>query len=167
MKKARLGFTIYSDDNELLVDEDKDREFKEKQLKWERRQRELLRKRKCYNKNKDKYNKQRRDKSNSILGKFNQSKNKATKCGQKWELSLEEWQQVWIDAGWVIVPGTVSPSNPRGVRRTAFSMRGPNRFENTMMARKDLTLPWSVDNVKIVYRSAPLVGSAYHSTTGT
>jgi len=164
VKKARLGFKIYSLDSELLVDEDRDIEFRAKQKKWLSRKKELARKLRCYNKNKEKYNAQRRDVASSIGGRFKVSKTKAKTSGQEWLLSEKEWQDIWIEAGWVVVPGTISPQRPGGVRRTAYSMRGPNKFENTMMARKDLSKAWSKDNCYIVFRSEPLIGSPYHLT---
>ena len=164
MRKARLGFKILSAEGELLVDEDKDFVRKEKDKKWAQRQRMLARKLRCYNKNKKKYNAQRKAKASTPSGKYHVSKMKALQIGQKWEMTSEEWSNIWMDAGWVIIPGTVSPSNPKGVRRTAYAMRGPNKFTNTMMARADLAGPWSVDNCYIVFRSAPLAESDYHVT---
>ena len=168
MRKARLGFKIFSLDNELLVDEDAEFERKEKDKKYASRKRELERKLRCYHRNKEKYNAQRRARAATITGRYQASKEKALKAGQKWELTQSEWEQIWIDAGWVVIPGTVGPENPSGVRRTAYAMRGPNKFTNTMMARRDLTRPWTVENCYIVFRSEPLIGSQYHVTkTGT
>lgn len=166
MRKARLGFKIFSLDDELLVDEDKDFERKEKDKEYASRKKELARKLRCYSKNKEKYNAQRRARAATIRGKFLAARDKACKVGQGWELTQSEWEQIWMDAGWVIIPGTIDPSkNPGGIRRTAYAMRGPNKFTNTMMARSDLTKPWSVDNCYIVFRSEPLIGSNYHATT--
>jgi len=162
VRKARLGFKIFSTCDELLVDEDKEFERKELDKKAMSRKRELARKRRCYTKNKQKYNARRRAKNATIAGRYQTSKEKAEKCGQKWDLTQQEWEQIWIDAGLVQVPGTINPSNPSGVVRTAYAMRGPNRFANTMMTRHDLTQPWSVSNCYIVFRSEPLIGSQYH-----
>jgi hypothetical protein len=163
MQKARLGFKIYSLDKEMLVDEDKDFERKEKDQVWASRQKMLARKLRCYNKHKEKYNAQRREQAATIAGRYKSSKTKALQVGQEWNLSQDEWQNIWMDAGWVIIPGTVSPSSPMGVRRTAYAMRGPNKFTNTMMARTDLNDAWSVENCYIVFRCAPLEGSIYHT----
>ena len=164
MKKARLGFEIFSLEGELLVEEDKDFVRQEKDKEWAMRQRMLARKLRCWNKHKEKYNAQRRAKASTIAGRYHTCKTKAVKIGQGWDMTEEEWQQIWIDAGQVIVPGTVGPSNPLGMRRTAYAMRGPNKLSNTMMARKDLAQPWSVENCYVVFRSEPLENSIYHVT---
>jgi len=162
MRKARLGFKIFSLDNELIVEEDKDFERKDFNIKLTRHLKDKARKLKNYNNHKEKYNAQRRAKASTIDGKYHNAKRKAIILGYGWEMDREEWIQIWIDAGFVIIPGTVGPSNPSGVKRTAFSMRGPNKFTDTLMARTDTTKPWSKDNAYIIFRSAPLVGSQYH-----
>lgn len=165
MRKARLGFKIYSLDDELLVEEDKDFVRKEKDKKWATHQKSKARKLRCYNKHKEQYNAQRRRKASTIRGKFLNSRKKATDKGHGWELSQSEWEDLWLGAGFVRIPGTISVMNPTGEVRTAFSIRGPNRLENTMMTRKDLSTAWSPTNCYIVYRGEPLEGSYYHTVT--
>ena len=164
MRKARLGFEILSLEGELLVDEDKDFERKEKDKVWASRQKELARKLRCYNKHKVKYNAQRRAAAATIGGRYKASKTKALNVGQGWDFTQEEWQQLWIDAGMITLPGSVGPSTPEGVQRTAYALRGPNKFDNTMMARKDVSKPWSTSNCYIVFRGEPLSDSAYSTT---
>lgn len=166
MRKARLGFEIYSLEDELLVDEDKDFERQEKDKIWASQQKSKARKLRCYNKNKEKYNAQRRAKAATIAGRYLQAKKKATDLAQGWNMTQTEWEGIWMSAGWIIVPGTVGPSNPKGKRSTAYAMRGPNKLTNTMMARRDLAAPWAVDNCYIVFRSEPLSESVYHVTMG-
>ena len=162
MRKARLGFKIYSLDDELLIEEDKDFERREKDKAWDVHKRAKARKLRCYNKHKEQYNAQRRQKAATIKGKFDNSKIKAINNGQKWELTQKEWEDIWIGAGFVRIPGTLTIVNPTGTVKTAYSIRGPNRLENTMMSRGDLGGPWSVHNCYIVYRGEPLEGSYYH-----
>ena len=164
MRKARLGFEIYSLDDELLVEEDKDFVRKEKDKVWASMQKSKVRKLKCYNKHKEQYNAQRRAKAATIKGRFEASRTKALKVGQKWKLTQKEWEGIWISAGWVRIPGTIDATNPRGDLRTAYMLRGPSKLDNTMMQRHDLGGPWSVDNCYIAYRGAPLEGSTYHYT---
>ena len=101
----------------------------------------------------------------TVRGKYVQSKRKAKSLGQEWHFTQEEWESLWVEAGWVIVPGTVSAANPRGERRTAYAMRGGNRHNNTYMQRIDLSQGWSKDNCVIMFRGKPLLESKYHATS--
>jgi hypothetical protein len=165
MRKARLGFKIYSTDDELLVDEERDFDYVEKEKRWDSHQKAKARKLRCYNKNKEKYNAQRRVAASTISGRYKSAKIKAGKMGQEWEFTQEEWEDMWINAGWVSIPGTLSPSAPEGVRRPAYALRGGNRFSNTMMARSNLSGPWCTANCYIVFRGEPLSRSIYSANS--
>ena len=163
VQKTRLGFKIYSLEDELLVNEDVDFERKDMNAALTSLMKERGRKLRNYTRHKDKYNKQRRDRASTIEGKYYAAKRKAKNAGYGWEMTKDQWVRVWMDAGFIIVPGTVSPTTPLGVRVTAFSLRGPNKYTNTLMARKDTTKPWAHDNAYIVFRGDPLIGSRYHA----
>lgn len=165
VEKVRMPFKVLSLEGELLVEEEKDLELAAKEAAWSTREKIRANKRKCWHKNKAKYDVARKARASTIHGRFLSARRKALSVGQRWELSEEEWQKLWIDAGFVVIPGTIDPSHPRGERRTAYAMRGPNRFSNTYMTRKDLGKPWSYDNCYIGFRGGPLVGGMYHSTT--
>jgi len=162
MRKARLGFKIHSLDGELLVEEDVDFERKEMDKEYAARQHMLKRKLTWWNNNSKECNNRRREKASTIIGKFKASRKKALSVSQEWDLTQDEWESIWINAGWVVIPGTISPSNPSGVRKTAYAIRGPSKLENTMLARKDLGDSWNIDNCYIVYRCEPLIASEYH-----
>lgn len=163
MRKARLGFKIYSLDDELLVEEAEDFVWREEDKKIHSARKDRARKLRCYNKHKERYNANRRERAATVKGKYKASKQEALRKNQEWLLTQEEWEGIWLDAGFVALPGTQTPQNPRGVLRTAFSLRGPaSSVDSTMMGREDMLGPWSVDNCYIIYRKEPLVGSVYH-----
>jgi hypothetical protein len=166
MEKVRMPFKVLAEDGELLVEEERDLELAAKEAQWDRRERIRSYKRKCWHKNKAKYEAKAKAKSSSIHGRFLASRKKALSVGQVWELTEEEWQRIWIDAGFVIIPGTTSPSRPEGIRTTAYAARGPNRFSNTYMTRYDLGKPWNKENCYIGFRGDPLIGGTYHATRG-
>lgn len=165
MRKARLGFRIISLDGELLIDEDADLERIQKDKDYrshEKRKKSWLA---YYYRDTESYNKKRRVKNLSVDRVYAEAKRNAIRQGREWEFDKEQWINMWLDAGWVIIPGSKTPSNPKGEKRTAYSLRGPNVQNNTMMLRKDLTKPWRPDNCYIAYRGNPLIGSKYHYTT--
>lgn len=160
-----MPFKVLTLDGELLVEEEKDLERRFKEKHWTRAQKIKANKRRCWRRHSDEYNARRKARNSSIGGKYNASKRKALSVGQKWELTQEEWQELWISAGFMVIPGTITPSDPRGMRMTAFALRGPNRHNNTYMTRKDLGAPWSKDNCFIGFRGAPIEESPYHVST--
>jgi len=163
MKKAALGFRYIALEGELLVpttkeivDSGLDRAIDSHTL-------EKKRKLRCYTKNKEKYNRQKRSVARSIEGRYEESKRNALKYGQGWSFDLETWERAWQTAGWVTIPGSQSAENPEGVTVPAFGLRGPHRYNNTCMVRMDFHKPWSPDNTKIVFRGEELaVGSRWY-----
>ena len=162
MRKARLGFKVLSLKDELLVEEDEDFERIETDKAYASWLKSKERKLRCYHKYRKEYNKSKRNALKAIPRRYREAKRRAVNAGQGWDLTQKQWQDIWIAAGFVRVPGTRSASNPSGVVKTAYALRGANRAHSTMMARKDTNKPWSKTNCHILYRNEPLKNSTYH-----
>jgi len=157
-----MPFKILSEDGELLVEEQKDLEFRQKQKTWSKERKIRETKRRCWHRNKEDYNAKRRARDATIHGQFLAARRKARSVGQEWELTEEEWQTLWMEAGFMTIPGTITPSRPRGIVRTAFAMRGPNKYFNTYMTRHSAREPWKKTNCYIGFRGQPVAESPYY-----
>ena len=123
----------------------------EEKIPEDRRKRRLRQKRRCWNRHNKVYNAARRVKGNSIEGKYAEAKRNALKRGQEWQFTANTWKQKWLDAGWIVPPGTDQ-------RVTAFYKRGPDKDVDTFMVRRDASGPWSLANCDIFYRGEILNG---------
>ena len=156
MRKAQLGFKYLSLNDELKVPTPEEIVHSVENriiTSRERRRESQLR---CYHKNKEKYNRQKRSVARRIEGRYEEAKRQALLAGADWGFDLETWERTWIDAGWVVVPGSECAERPEGLAVPAFSLRGPNRYHNTCMVRLDYNKPWDPDNTKIVFRGEEL-----------
>jgi hypothetical protein len=150
--KAKLGFTVYSLDDELQVPDEKDFERNEAEQEYARAEASKARKLRCYHKHKENYNKAKRAVAARIEGRFKAAKQGARKRGVGWEFTPEEWERAWQEAGWIRVPGSQSEANPQGDIVPAFALRGAHRYNNTCMQRLDLGKPWGPSNYRVMFR---------------
>jgi len=164
MKKARMPFQVLSLDGELLVEEEKDLQARFEERGYTREQRTKAVKRRCWHAHQEAYNTSRKIKNNSVHGKYLAARRKARAARHEWMFTEEQWQQMWIDAGWIAIPGSYTFTKEGSVKRPAFYLRGGNRYDNTYMARHDPTKPWCVENCYIGFRGVPLQESPYHVT---
>lgn len=150
MRKAALGFRYISLDDELKVPSQDEIVKSGEDRKVVAVLNHRAAKRRCYWRNRDKYNKQKRAVVRSIEGRYEEAKRQALLSGAEWGFDLETWERKWQDAGWVQVPGKEGHVVP------AFALRGPNRYNNTCMVRINYSKPWGPDNTKIVFRGEEL-----------
>ena len=163
MKRAALGFRYISLDKELQVVESEDLQIMKESRQRTSHARTKEAKLRCYHKNREMYNAQRREKSSSMESKFSEAQRQAAIAGVQWEFTPESWAKVWKDAGWITFPGSHSAKELDGVTVPAFALRGPHRYNNTCMVRKDLSKGWNPENCEIVFRGEPLIpGSRWY-----
>jgi len=165
MKKARLGFKIYSLADELLVEEAEDFVWRAEDRKVRARRNQLASKRACYHRNNEKYNAARTAANKEVGRRYRKARANAAYRSELWHMNQEEWEALWVDAGYVSIPGTRRPERPHGEVRTAYALRGSGLDDNTSMVRVDSHEPWSESNCYILYRGEPLIGSANHRHT--
>lgn len=156
MKKANLGFKVLSLDHELRVPTPAEIAHNTENLKLDSKAKRRESQLRCYHKNKEKYNRQKRSVARRIEGRYEEAKRQAVLSGAGWDFDLETWERVWQEAGWVVVPGSQSAQRPEGLAVPAFSLRGPNRYNNTCMVRVNYGKPWGPENVKIMFRGEEL-----------
>ena len=154
MRKAALGFRYISLDEELKVPTPVEIVKSAADRMVESVINHRASKLRCYWRNRDKYNRQKRSVVRSIEGRYEEAKRQALRSGAGWSFDLEAWELKWQSAGWVQVPGS------EGHRVPAFALRGPNRYNNTCMVRLDYSKPWGPDNTKIVFRGEELVAGS-------
>lgn len=163
MRKAALGFKYISLKDEMIIPEDDDFENWKESKKLSTHDRIKLTKLRCYHKNKEKYNRSRRINDAKVASKYSAAKRFAIFREQGWDFTQDEWEEAWINAGNVLIPGTQTIENPEGKIVPAYAMRGVHRYNSTCMQRLDNSLPWSKTNYKISYRGEDLVkGSKWH-----
>ena len=155
-RKAALGFRYISNDDELIFPDEEDFEKDKESRQLTAHDRRKLSKRKCYHKNKEKYNQQKRHREAGVGRKYKAAKRFALFRNQGWEFTQEEWEQAWIEAGRILIPGTQSSDNPTGTIVPAYALRGSHRYKNACMQRLDNEKPWGPDNYKIMYRGEAL-----------
>lgn len=148
-KRAALGYKYLSLPGQFMVPDEDDLESARESRRLSAHDKEKLRKLRCYHKNKERYNATRRKKEITVSQRYGSAKRFAKFRNQGWNFTQDEWEQAWIDAGWVRVPGLEHPV-------TAYSLRGSHRYKNTCMQRRDLSRPWGPDNYVIMYRGEEL-----------
>ena len=165
MKKAQLGFKYISLDDEFRIPDLEDIEDARISRAMTVHQKEKLRKLRNYHKHRDEYNDQKRSVARSVAGRYEESKRKSLKENISWEFTREAWEKMWLDAGYVVKPGTQTEQNPKGEVVHAWALRGAHRYNNTCMVRKDLNLGWSPENSMVVFRGEELVpGSRWYQS---
>lgn len=155
-RKAALGFQYLSLDEELRVPTERELTHAVEQDQRSNHEREKERKLRWWHRNKHKLNRKRRAVACSIEKRYKAAKSRALRRGWGWEFTQEEWERAWMEAPHVLVPGSRSPSNPKGVTVPAFALRGSHALHNTCMQRLDPNKPWSKDNYKIMFRGEEL-----------
>ncbi len=155
-RKAALGFKYLSESGSMMLPDEDDFENWEESKKLTSHDKVKLVKRRCYHKNKEKYNRQKRISEARVEKKYKAAKRFAEFRNQGWEFTQEDWEQAWMDAGRVMIPGSQSLDNPDGKIVPAYALRGTHRYNNTCMQRVDNTKPWGPDNYKIMYRGEEL-----------
>lgn len=98
-----------------------------------------------YQKNREKLNSRRRARAATLRGTFLTSRARAKRRGQNWEITQEEWNQIWGDAP-DIYDETLM------YKRRPFVMRGPNPHQDVQFARIDDQGSWRYNNVCIKYK---------------
>jgi hypothetical protein len=101
--------------------------------------------RRYHQKNKDRLNVRRRERAATIRGTFLAARHRARSKDEGWELSFEEWENVWESAPDVW-------DEQAKLYRRPFAMRGRSPSKCTQICRKDTNKPWHVDNVEIRYK---------------
>ena len=107
------------------------------------------RQRRYYEKNRERLNRKRRGYLQSPKGQWTACKRRAAKAGQAWELSFEDWWELWTEA-----PKCFDLE--ANLLKPAYLLRGNNPIKNTQMRRKDTSKGWTVDNVEIIYKNQPI-----------
>lgn len=163
MKRAKLGFRFISLENELQVVESEDITLSKEARQRRSHTKSKATKLRCYNKHRDSYNAQRRNRGATIHRRYKEAERQAAIAHVQWGFTEESWEQAWSSAGWVVMPGSQSAAALDGTPVPAFALRGPHRYNNTCMVRKDLSKGWNPDNCEIVFRGVPLVpGSRWY-----
>lgn len=155
-KKAALGFRYASLDGEMQVPTERELTHAKESVERDRHQRRKEQKLRWWHANKQRYNRRRRTAACSIEKRYKAAKARAVRRGAGWDFSQEEWEQAWMDAPWVLKPGTISAQNPEGIAVPAFALRGSHAHRNTCMQRLDPSKPWSKHNYKIMFRGEEL-----------
>lgn len=101
------------------------------------------------NKHKERINAQRRLLEQEPEGAFKKARRKALYKKIPWELSYENWWNVWASCPKVY-------DEERGTYRQAWAMRSHDIQRGTQMRRVDTDKGWMVSNVHIVYRNQPI-----------
>ena len=105
--------------------------------------------RKYYEKNKEELNRKRRAHLRSPKGQFGSCKQRAKRRDQEWNLTFEEWWDIWCDAPNVFV-------EEERLHKPAYMARGNNPLKHTQMCRLDTSEPWEVGNVEIRFKNQPI-----------
>lgn len=98
------------------------------------------------NKNKKRINASRRVYEQTPLGAYKKCKRRAQSKKQRWDISFENWVQVWNSCPKIW-------DDELAEYRLAWTMRGNDIQRNTQMRRKDVSKGWIVSNVEIIYRN--------------
>lgn len=156
MRKAAVGFRFHGLGDELKVSSQEDLNKRREDKEYESKALEKARKRRWWHRHKERLNAERRAAARSIEGRYKAAKAKALEKGEEWSFTPEEWERKWIDAGWVLIPGSITPGNPHGQIVPAFAIRGAHRYHNTCMERISLNKGWNTENTRIVFRGEEL-----------
>ena len=127
-----------------------------KKRKKEKEARDFLRKhtackakqranRKYYEENKARLNEQRRLNARKPRGAFLRARKKARERGEEWELTFEEWKDLWFDEN------TKFRDPKDGFVKQAWKLRGSNYKTCTQMRRRDTDASWNRENCRIVF----------------
>lgn len=148
-KKAALGFRYHSMGDELHVSTQDDLDKRRADKDYDMKVNERARKLRWWHRHKEELNAKRRAVARSVEGRYKAAEAKALSKGEEWSFTPEEWEQKWIDAGWVAVP-----MSDRVV--PAFAIRGAHRYNNTCMERINLNDGWNPGNTRVVFRGEEL-----------
>jgi hypothetical protein len=155
-RQAKLGFRVLAAEGELKVSTKEDFEKKRQDKEYDSYVLSKKRKLRWWRRNAERYNAKRRAVARSITGRYKEAERRARSKGESWEFTPDSWEQMWIDAGRVLIPGTATTQNPAGVIVPAFALRGNHRYKHTFMHRIDFNKGWSVDNCRIYFRGEEL-----------
>ncbi len=95
-----------------------------------------------YEKNKARLNHKRAKYLRRPKPSYHRAKRKAERRGHVWELTFEEWWNVWATAPRVW-------NDEKAFKDTAWNLRGSNHSSHTQMVRIDTAKGWTKDNVRI------------------
>lgn len=156
-KQAKLGFQVLTADSSELRTSTKE-DFEERRRNKEYNSYVLSKQRKLrwWNKNKEWYNAKRRAAARTIAGRYEAARRKALLKEESWDFTPDSWERAWQDAGWVLIPGSISTQRPEGTVVPAFALRGNHTYKNTCMQRIDLNKGWSPKNCTIIFRGEEL-----------
>lgn len=156
-KQAKLGFqVITSGEGELQVSTQEDLAKRRADKEYESWLKSKKRKLRNWHRHKDDYNRKRRRSRATVEGRYASAERTARDSGQVWEFTMDDWMQVWVDAGWIMIPGSASRQRPEGKVVPAFYLRGPSSLRNTSMRRIDTDKPWNKANTEIMFRGEAL-----------
>lgn len=150
--KAKLGFKYIALEDEMILPDEEDIEEWQENRRLSAKDKIRLTKLRCYHKNKEQYNKVKRVSETKVEKRYRAAKRYAVYRNQPWDFTLEEWEQAWMEAARVRIPGSQSAAEPEGRVVPAYALRGQNRHNSTCMQRLDLDRPWGPDNYCIMYR---------------
>lgn len=152
--------TIFTEE-EFVLPGEKRLELKKGGRAWRKREREkkarrdqqlerILARKKAqsdyYRRNKKVLNEKRRLRNNTPEYAFQKARQRAKDTGIPWELTIEEWVDIWNDA-----PRVVNPAN--GYLVPAWQLRGSNPQECAQMVRRDSSKGWTSGNAAIAYKT--------------
>jgi len=121
----------------------------EEERKYNAKHSKALANSRYYRKNKSKLNRARAIAARRPMETYKRSERRAKNKGQTWDLTFNEWWDLWTGAGKV-------RSEDTGFLIDAWDARGSNPATCTQMQRRNLNGPWSRSNCFIGYKGREL-----------